>query len=223
MSYRDKLFNEMKKHPTPSNKYLYHKFRNRVVSEQRRGKKSYFQEYFEKHKTNMKMLCHGIRPIVNTSNKNQASHIISQLNENGKHISDPVKTANILNKNFVIVGCNIDKSIPRTKKSALDYLKKQTPNCLFLAPVTPQEIETIIQSFDKNKAVGPYSIPIFLLKTLSSCISKHLPSIINQSFETGIFPQKLKLGKINPLHKKEAADLPSNYRPISILSCFQKN
>ena len=92
MSYRDKLFNEMNRYPTPSNKYLYHKFRNRVVSEQRRGKKYYFQKYFEKHKTNMKMLWHGIRSIVNTSNKSQASHI-SKLNVNGKLISDPVKMA----------------------------------------------------------------------------------------------------------------------------------
>ena len=203
MSYRDKLFNEMNKHPTPSNKYLYHKFRNRVVFEQRRGKKSYFQEYSEKHKTNMKMLWHGIRSTVNTSNKNQASHIC-QLNVNGKLISDPVKMRNIFNKYFVNVCCNIDKSIPRTKKSALDYLKKQNPNSLFLAPVTPQEIETIIQSFDKNKSVGPYSIPIFLLKTLSSYISKPLSSIINnQSFETGIFPQNLNLEKSIPFIKKE--------------------
>ena len=48
----------------------------------------------------MKMLWHGIRSIVNTSNKNQASHI-SQLNINGKAISDPVKKATIFNKYFV--------------------------------------------------------------------------------------------------------------------------
>ena len=46
MSYKDKLFNEINKHPTPSNKYLYHKFRNRVVSEQRRGKKILFSGIF---------------------------------------------------------------------------------------------------------------------------------------------------------------------------------
>ena len=68
------------------------------------------------------MLWHGIRSIVNTSNKNQASHI-SQLN--GKLISDPVKMAHVFNKYFVNVGHNIDKSIPRTKKSALDYLKNK--------------------------------------------------------------------------------------------------
>ena len=121
----------------------------------------------------MKMLWHGIRSIVNTSNKNQSSHI-SQLNENGKLISDPVKMTNIFNKYYVYFGCNIDKSIPRTKKSALDYLEKQNPNSLFFAPVTLQENETIIQSFDKNKSVGLYSIPVFLLKTFSSCISKPL-------------------------------------------------
>ena len=86
--------------------------------------------------------------------------------------------ANIFNKYFVNVGCNIDKSIPRTKKSVLDYLKKRNPNSFFLAPVTPQEIETIIQSFDKNKSVGPYSIPIFLLKTLSSYSSINLLKLV---------------------------------------------
>ena len=36
MNYQDKLFNTMIKTPSPSNRYLYKKFRNRVVSEQRR-------------------------------------------------------------------------------------------------------------------------------------------------------------------------------------------
>ena len=59
--------------------------------------------------------------------------------------------ANIFDKYFVNVDQNIDKSIPRTKKSALDYLKKTKSKFpLSLAPVTPQEIETIIQSFDKT-------------------------------------------------------------------------
>ena len=38
MSYRDKLLNKMVQSPTLSNKYLYSKFRNRVVSEQRKSK-----------------------------------------------------------------------------------------------------------------------------------------------------------------------------------------
>ena len=37
-----------------------------------------------------------------------------------------------------------------------------------------------------------------------------------------MFPSKLKVGKVSPLHKKGSCDNPSNYRPISILSVFSK-
>ena len=44
----DKLFNKANKSPTSSNKYLYRKFINRVVAEQRQSETKYFQNYFEK-------------------------------------------------------------------------------------------------------------------------------------------------------------------------------
>ena len=37
-----------------------------------------------------------------------------------------------------------------------------------------------------------------------------------------MFPSKLKVGKVSPLHKKGSCDNLSNYRPISILSVFSK-
>ena len=64
MYLRDKLFNKANKSATSSNKYLYRKFRNHVVAEQWQSKIKYFQNYFEKYKTNMKMLWSGIRSIV---------------------------------------------------------------------------------------------------------------------------------------------------------------
>ena len=220
MNYRDKLFNAMIKTPSPSNRYLYKKFRNRVVSEQRREKTRHFQNYFETHKTNIKMLWTGIKSIVNTKSKNQFSQI-SHLLDNGKWINDPVKMANIFNHYFVNAGSCIDKSIPRTKKSPMDYLKSSNPNSMLLAPVKEQEIEIIIQSLNPKKAIGPYSIPTFLLKILSKYIVK-LSQIINLSFEFGIFPDNLKIGKVNPLYKTDSAENASNYRPISVLSVFSK-
>ena len=44
----DKIFKKANKSPTSSNKYLYRKFRNCVVAEQRQSKIKYFQNYFEK-------------------------------------------------------------------------------------------------------------------------------------------------------------------------------
>ena len=129
MNYRDKLFNTMIKTPSPSNtcRYLYKNFRNRVISEQCREKIQYFQNYFETHKTNIKMSWTGIKSIVNTALKNQFSQI-SHLLDNRKQIDHPVKMADIFNHYFVNVGSCIDKSIPRTKKSPMDYLKSSNPN-----------------------------------------------------------------------------------------------
>ena len=106
--------------------------------------------------------------------------------------------ANIFNKFFVNVGPNIEKSIPRIRKAPLDYLKNSNPSSLFQAPVTPDEIEIIIKSLNTKTSIGPYSIPVFLLKILSRHIAKPLAQIVNLSFEVGMFPSKLKIGKVNP-------------------------
>ena len=117
------------------------------------------------------------------------------------------------------VGPNIDKSIPRARKAPL---KNSNTSSLFLVPVTPDEIEIIIKSLNTKKLIGTYSIPVFLLKILSRHIAKPLTQIVNLSFYVEMFPSKLKVGKVSPLHKKGSCDNPSNYRPISILSAFSK-
>ena len=169
----------------------------------------------------MKMLWSGIRSIVNVKTKNQLSQI-SHLLENGKQVDDPVKMANMFNNYFVNVGGNIDKSIPRSRKSPMAYLLDRIPNSIFLTPVTEGEIEIIIESLNQKKAMAPYSIPVFLLKILCRYIAVPLSKIVNHSFETGIFPDCLKIGKVNPFHPKESCGNPSNYKPISILSVFSK-
>ncbi len=39
---------------------------------------------------------------------------------------------------------------------------------------------------------------------------------------TGIFPDKLKIAKVIPLHKKDEETLFTNYRPISLLPAISK-
>ena len=113
----------------------------------------------------------------------------------------------------------ITSTIPRTRKSPLDYLKQGNEKNLYLSAVTPEEIEALILSFQDGKAVGPYSIPIKLLKMINKQISSvPLCIIINDSFVSGIFPHNLKLAKVITLYKKDSKDNPTNYRPISLLS-----
>ena len=100
----------------------------------------------------------------------------------------------------------------------MDYLLNRIPNSIFLAPVTEREIEIIIEYLNQKKAIGLYGIPVFLLKIMCRYIAVPVSKIVNQSFETGIFSDCLKIGKVNRLHRKDSCENPSNYRSISILS-----
>ena len=73
-----------------------------------------------------------------------------------------------------------------------------------------------------GKAYGLYSCPVRILKSACYILSKPLAEIINNSVETAIFPDRLKHAKIIPIFKSIDETDPSNYRPISLLSIFNR-
>ena len=79
--------------------------------------------------------------------------------------------------------------------------------------VDDTEIVLIIDSLQNNKATGPHSIPTVILKLIKQNISFPLKEIINMSFATGIYPDKLKIAKVIPVFKNKGDNLElSNYR-----------
>ena len=84
------------------------------------------------------------------------------------------------------------------------------------------EIIGIIKDLDVSKSSGPSSIPISIIKAAANYISVPLSDICNSSFSEGIFPDKCKIAKVIPLHKKGPNNDVNNYRPISLLSIFSK-
>ena len=63
-----------------------------------------------------------------------------------------------------------NKKIPRTRKLPLDYLSSSNSDSFLIAAAAPDEIKIIINSMKNGKAVGPYSISVYLLKILSEYI-----------------------------------------------------
>ena len=53
-------------------------------------------------------------------------------------------------------------------------------------------------------------------------IAQPLKLLLNQSFQQGKFPNRLKHAQVTPLYKKGAKTDPNNYRPISLLNVFSK-
>ena len=155
--------------------------------------------------------------------KPNSSDTLSHLvDDNGSKISDPVHIANEFNKYFTKVAKGITKNVPRTQKSPLSYLSNPNSDSFFTSPCTVTEVSNVIQLPKNGKSSGPNSIPVTLLKILNYSISSDLSVLINESFTTGTFPDKLKIAKVIPIFKKGLKTKTCNYRPISLLSIFRK-
>ena len=220
IKYRDKLFERKKRQPNNEEiKRLYNLFRNRVSRDIKKSKKSHYSNYFNEHKDNIQKIWQGIRSIVNTKSNSKG---LSQLDVNGSIINDPKKIANHVNNFFVNVGPDLDKSIPRINHvSPSNYLKNRVQLNFLIAHVSNDDVIKIIQSLP-SKGTGPTSIPLRMLKVAADLIAIPLCYIINISFTTGVFPDALKVAKVLPLHKGGSTQDTNNFRPISLLSIFDK-
>ena len=170
----------------------------------------------------MKPLWSGIKSVVSIK-KSSNMNVINRLKDsNGNITSDPAVIASIFNKFFVNVSHDITKNIPRSQKSPVDFMGDRVGNSFLTAPSISLEISDIISALKSGKSLGPNSIPMKILKSLSSLISSPLSQVISESFQSGIFPDKMKFAKVIPLFKKGCPLTTSNYRPISLLSVFSK-
>ena len=99
------------------------------------------------------------------------------------------------------------------------------------------KIQYYSDQFDKNKSnirhtwstikeilknsSGHDGISARFIKRMLDTITPSLTHIINQSLNTGIFPDRLKIAKVIPLFQKGDEHILDNYRPIIIASYFQ--
>ena len=123
---------------------------------------------------------------------------------------------------FSTIGAKIQSKIYSNHKYFSEYLTNPSEGIFELTPTTSSEIEMHLVSFDSQKSVGPNSIPTFLLKKISKQISTPLSKLVNFSFDTGTYPDKLKIAKVIPIFKSGCELSVNNYRPISLLSNFNK-
>ena len=109
-----------------------------------------------------------------------------------------------------------------TKQTHHDYMNQPQPNTLYLSPITSKEIEHEISELKAGKSAGPFSIPIKIIQLLNCFLSKPLEILYNCSFNTGLVPDCFKIVRVIPVYKKGSQIILSNYRPISLLSVFNK-
>ena len=131
---------------------------------------------------------------------------------------------NIMNEHFTGIGLTLANNLPTPKELFTEFLdKNKSPaTSFFLCPISSNEVKLEILSMSNNKSYGFYSCPVSILKHASDIISDVLTKIFNKSIDLGKFPSKLKMAKIIAIFKSNYSTDPYNYRPISLLSCFNR-
>ena len=215
------LYWKFLKNNSAYNHFKYKTYRNKLSILLKVTKRNNYQNYFRSNSSNLKKIWLGIKEIVNL-NKKGSRGIPAKLKEGDLEITNVKEIANKFNKFFSLIGVNVGNSVNVVDKSPLEYIDNSYPDSFFLSPVTSEEIVIEINNLNTSKSKGPYSIPISLLKVLHSNLCKPLEILYNCSFNTGIVPNKLKLGKIIPLFKAGCQSCINCYRPIALLSVFDK-
>ena len=111
---------------------------------------------------------------------------------------------------------NPDQAIPRINCNPV--INSSLKTCI----ITPEEVCRHLKALDDKKCAGDDGIPTRLLKVAASELSSSLCRLFNISFTKGDQPQDWQDATISPVHKKGSKTLPTNYRPISLLSMASK-
>ena len=161
--------------------------------------------------------------IKNVTNSKNFEHFPDYLSIHNEKVTDTKVMADLFNNYFSQVGTKMASTIPDIGNSNYEtYLLKNYRTRFKFEPVAEEQIKKIFQSLNSKTSYGYDGISTKLLKQLEPILCAPITLIVNQSLNTGIFPDNLKQAKIIPIFKKEDNHIIENYRPISILPSISK-
>jgi len=163
-----------------------------------------------------------LNKVCNTTKQRNNTKKINKLVVGGKDLLTDCDIATGMNDYFCNVGVNLVQLLPQVQESYTDFMKGGVKDSLFCEPVTEHELNNLIISLNGKKSCGPDNISPQLVKENCAVLVAPLVYLYNLSFENGVVPDDLKIARVIPLFKKGDDTSPSNYRPISLLSIFNK-
>ena len=124
--------------------------------------------------------------------------------------------ANLLNEYFCSISSVDDTDLntpsvtPRTNSFLSDFI------------ITEQDIKDTLKSLKIGNACCNDIISHQMLKGTADYVYKPLLILFNYSLKSGTFSTQWKLARVVASFQKDDKSKPSNYRPISLLSCVGK-
>ena len=199
----------------------YKTYKNKLTKIIKTAEKLYYSRILEEQKNNIK----GTWRILNQAIKGATTSkkIPDVFLDKNTEIKDKKEIANGFNQFFVNVGLNLAKEIQKPENVKIrDYMPDLNADTMFLQPVTDLEVINVVKKFGSKTSLDCHGISMSLIKRIIWPISKPITHICNLSFESGIFPDLMKVAKIVPIFKAGKDNIFTNYRPVSLLPQFSK-
>ena len=214
---REKLYNTWKENRSPYNERQFKNYRNKVNNMIKKAKKDFYTKMFNGDKDNKKTW-EEINTIIG---KNKAKSSIETLNVNGIEISDQKEIVDALNNHFSSIGENMCNNFENNEHFKI-YMPPSLNKSILLRKITEEDINKIFDSLSNKNSKGLDYSSHKLVKLVKAEIVPILTRLINQSIADKVYPKCLKIAKIVPLFKSGKKNDVNNYRPISLLSTFNK-
>ena len=198
----------------------YKNYRNYLNHAKYSAKLEYYKKLFDNNKNDSSKTWKLINEIIHHKKNN--TKFPNCIEYNNKPITNLEDVSNIFNNYFINIGSNLANSIPDHTNLISTFLHNRNKHSIFLKDADPEEILQVISTLNPKKAVGYDGISSKTLQTLGHIITPIISKIFNKSIQQGIFPDKLKIAKVIPIHKGGKTEVINNYRPISILTSLSK-
>ena len=208
MDARDKLKTHCNSTRKPSDITKFKDMRNKVSHMIRKAQKKHFNNQINKCIDKPKLFYSNLKKedvICDKKKNNECKHSATYLNQtflkNNNAKEDEIKINN-----------EIQSILQKTEA-------RQNP--FEFKPITEAETKKIIRSL-KSKSSGVDDIGGQFVKIAINHIAGPLTGIINACFKHRIFPDRWKNAIVKPIPKTNNPLLPTDYRPISLLTVFSK-
>lgn len=213
-SERDHLYKLWKRKPNdPQRESMYKKFRNQVTKRLFRAKNEFYRKKFAENFGNPKKTWETINDILGRKKKSSHLQLMKMFNNNASTVANAFADSFDKNVKCLINNCN---------NKLLKTVDSSSPETIFLAEASEEEIYNILNNLSTNKSPGCDDIRALDLKNNKEILLPLIKKMINLSIEQGKLPDTLKKAYIKPIFKGGKQKELANYRPISILSSIAK-
>ena len=231
---RSRLKNLYNKNPNVENEMKYKKQRNFCVNLLRKSKRRYYHNLDMRRVNDSRKFWKIVKPFFSEKQKKLTKII---LLENDIITSNDKEIAEIFNDCFLNnSSTESSNTVAKQKDSLEDIIEKyelhpsilkiretvQSDDKFYLKNIEQDDLQKEIYNLNPNKSIPFNDIPINIMKGCNDIISPYLTNLFNDSIESNIYPDSLKLAEVTPAHKKDETTNKNNYRPISLLPCVSK-